>query len=277
MLMKLFKYDMKFSYRIMTFIYIIALALSVFFSGTLLLSQKLEYVSIFSVISFLPYMFSLLAVTLSGFLVVAVRTYKNLYTDEGYLTFTLPVTSAQIIWSKVLLYVFWQIAGILVLLLSTALPFVTVAYVQGVGGEIAGVLELAVDFVGFWARNMLGLDASKLAVLISVMVVNSLVVLVATPVSIVFSFTVGQLANRYRILLTFVAYYIYTLVMNTLLSVVESLFIAGDALLVPEANFNFDMTAFLYASTASVLIDIVITVAIFVISRNIMSKKLNLI
>ena len=277
MLMKLFKYDMKFSYRIMTFIYIIALALSVFFSGTLLLSQNLEYVSIFSVISFLPYMFSLLAVTLSGFLVVAVRTYKNLYTDEGYLTFTLPVTSAQIIWSKVLLYVFWQIAGILVLLLSTALPFVTVAYVQGVGGEMAGVLELAVDFVGFWARNMLGLDASKLAVLISVMVVNSLVVLVATPVSIVFSFTVGQLANRYRILLTFVAYYIYTLVMNTLLSVVESLFIAGDALLVPEANFNFDMTSFLYASTASVLIDIVITVAIFVISRNIMSKKLNLI
>lgn len=277
MLMKLFKYDMKFSYRIMTFIYIIALALSVFFSGTLLLSHKLEYISIFSVISFLPYIFALLAVTLSGFLVVAVRTYKNLYTDEGYLTFTLPVTSAQIIWSKVLLYAFWQIAGILVLLFSTALPFVTIAYMEGVGSEIVGIIELATDFGGFWARNMLGLDAEKLAIFILVVILNSLVVLVATPVSIVFSFTVGQLANRYRILLTFVAYYIYTLVMNMLLSVVESLFVAGDALLVPEASFNFDMTAFLSASLISVLIDIIITAVIFVISRNIMSKKLNLI
>lgn len=277
MLMKLFKYDMKFSYRIMTFMYIIALALSVFFSGTLILSQKLEYISIFSVISFLPYMFSLLAVTLSGFLVVAVRVYKNLYTDEGYLTFTLPVTSAQIIWSKVLLYIFWQIAGALVLLLSVALPIAAVAHLEGVGSDIVGIAELATDYFGFWLRNMFGLDKWNFAIFILMLAFSSIVALISTPISIVFSFSVGQLASRYRILLTFVAYYTYNLVMNTLMSIVVEPFLSENATLVPTTNFTFDMTAFLSASLASVFIDIIIVVIIFVISRNIMTKKLNLI
>ncbi len=277
MLMKLWKYDMKFSCRIMMFIYIVAVALSALFSATLLLSQKLEYISIFSVISFLPYMFALLAVTLSGFLVVAVRVYKNLYTDEGYLTFTLPVTSAQIIWSKVFLYVFWQIAGILVLLLSIALPIAAVAHLEGVGGDIVGIVELAADYFGFWLRNMFGFDKWNFAMFIMVFILSSIVALISTPISIVFSFSVGQLASRYRILLTFVTYYAYNLVMNTLMSIAVEPFLSGNTPLVPTTNFTFDMTAFLSTSLASVFVDIIITVIIFVISRNIMSKKLNLI
>ncbi len=277
MLMKLWKYDMKFSYRIMTFIYIISIALSAFFSATLLLAQKIEYVSIFSVISFLPYMFALFAVALSGFLVVAVRVYKNLYTDEGYLTFTLPVTSSQIIWSKVFLYIFWQVTGIIVLLLSMAMPLAALAHLEGIGSDVFGIIELAADYLGFSLRNMFGNDVRKLTVFILVAIFNGIIVLISTPITIVFSFSVGQLASRYRIVLTFVTYYAYTLVMNTLLSVVESLFIAGESLLVPSADFNFDMTAFLSASLASVFIDIIIAVIIFAVSRNIMSKKLNLI
>lgn len=277
MLMKLWKYDMKFSYRIMVFIYIIAIALSVFLSGTVLLSQKIEYVSIFSVISLLPYMFSLLAVSLSGMLILAIRVYKNLYTDEGYLTFTLPVTTAQLIWSKVLLYAFWQVASIFVFILSIALPLVTVAYLQGVGGDIAGIIELAVDYLGFMARTVWGLDAQKIVIFVAVIVVNYVVLLISTPVSIIFSFSIGQLANRYRLLITFIVYYAYNIVMNTVISIIESLFFVGNNLLVPETSLGFDMTSLISVSAISLVIDIVITILIFIISHNIMSKKLNLI
>ena len=275
MLMKLLKYDMKFSYRIMLFVYIVSIALSVFLSATLLLSQTVEYVSIFSLISFLPYMFSLFAIALSGFLIVAVRVYKNLYTDEGYLTFTLPVTSSQIIWSKVLLYGFWQIAGIIVLLVSIALPILTLAYSQGVG-EIVGVIELMIDYFSFIARTVLNLDAKSIALFFIILFVDFVVMLISTPVAIVFSFSVGQLTNRYRLLATFGVYYVYNLIMNTILSVIESIFITGEFLLAPETGINFSVTSFAQASLISLIIDIVVVVATFLISRHIMTKKLNL-
>ncbi len=277
MLTKLLKYDMKFSYRVMLFIYMAAIALSGFLSVTLLLSQTVEYISIFSLISFLPYMFSLFAVALSGFLVVAVRVYKNLYTDEGYLTFTLPVTSAQIIWSKVFLYGFWQITGMIVLLVSMALPVLTLAYSQGVGGEIVGIIELVIDYLGFWARTVLNLDAQMIAVFFAVLFLEFVVMLISTPVVIVFSFSVGQLANRYRLLATFGVYYVYNLIMNTIFSIVESTFIVVESLLVPGTSVSFDITSFVHASLISLTIDIVMVIFIFMISRHIMTKKLNLI
>lgn len=277
MLRKLFKYDMKFSYRAMLFIYLAAAALSVFLSATILLSQTVEYVSIFSLISFLPYMFSLFAVSLSGFLVVAVRVYKNLYSDEGYLTFTLPVTSAQIIWSKVLLYAFWQITGIIVLLISIVLPILTIAYSQGVSGDIVGIIELAADYLAFMARTVLNLDARSITLFFVILFVNFAVMLISTPIVIIFSFSVGQLASRYRLLATFGVYYVYNLVMNTILSVIESAFIAGESLLVPGSSINFDVTSFAQASLMSLIIDIVVVILLFLISRHIMTKKLNLI
>ena len=39
----------------------------------------------------------------------AIRFYKNLYTDEGYLMFTLPVSRSQLIWSKLIVSMAWGI------------------------------------------------------------------------------------------------------------------------------------------------------------------------
>lgn len=43
------------------------------------------------------------------------RFYKNLMCDEGYLTFTLPVTTTQILWSKLITAMIWTfISGIVI-------------------------------------------------------------------------------------------------------------------------------------------------------------------
>ena len=65
--------------------------------------------------------------------------------------------------------------------------------------------------------------------------------------------------------------------MNTVISIIESLFFVGNNLLVPETSLGFDMTSLISVSAISLVIDIVITILIFIISHNIMSKKLNLI
>lgn len=73
----------------------------------------------------MPFIIELAAEMLSGFsslfvgaslygtvIVLAYRYHKNFNTDEGYLTFTLPVKVDSLIWSKTLSGLLWMLAGI---------------------------------------------------------------------------------------------------------------------------------------------------------------------
>ncbi len=70
------------------------------------------------------------------------RFYKNKYTDEGYLTFTLPVTSLQIYWSSLLNMLLWMVIstavvvvmGIVIVLVGTAAEgLINMDIVEGFG------------------------------------------------------------------------------------------------------------------------------------------------
>lgn len=50
-----------------------------------------------------------------------VRFYKNLFTGEGYLTFTLPVTTNQHLWVKLLAALVWDTASLITALLSVCI------------------------------------------------------------------------------------------------------------------------------------------------------------
>lgn len=59
--------------------------------------------------SLMLYLASIMAATFGIMLYMAIRFYKNLYTDEGYLMHTLPVTPRQLIWSKGLVFFLWTL------------------------------------------------------------------------------------------------------------------------------------------------------------------------
>lgn len=46
------------------------------------------------------------------------RFYKSVMCDEGYLTFTLPVTTAQILWSKLITAVLWTLISLVTIFIS---------------------------------------------------------------------------------------------------------------------------------------------------------------
>ena len=58
------------------------------------------------------------------YIYIAYRFYKNVFTDQGYLTNTLPVTPGQIILSKMLNALLWIIIDVIVLVLSLCIIFV---------------------------------------------------------------------------------------------------------------------------------------------------------
>lgn len=53
-----------------------------------------------------------------------VRFYKNMVSDEGYLTFTLPAKVEQLVFSKLLVAVCWQITTMLLIVISALSVFV---------------------------------------------------------------------------------------------------------------------------------------------------------
>ena len=60
----------------------------------------------------------LCAFTLSATILIFVRFYKNFFTDEGYLTFTLPVRRSQLINSKLIMSILVNFSTLLVFLID---------------------------------------------------------------------------------------------------------------------------------------------------------------
>ena len=66
----------------------------------------------------------LIACTVAVFIVLIMRYYRNLYTDEGYLMNTLPVSPTQNLPAKTFVAVIWQVAALVALLISVFISVV---------------------------------------------------------------------------------------------------------------------------------------------------------
>ena len=102
MVKKLFKHEIKAYLRIMIPVYVCLLAVALlgrviqFFEADTFIYSFVNGSSIF------VYVVAIIACFGFSSVFSIVRFYKNLFTDEGYLTFTLPVKISQILNSKII-------------------------------------------------------------------------------------------------------------------------------------------------------------------------------
>ena len=88
--------------------------------------------------------FACVAGPVSTFIVGIIRFYTNLFTDEGQLTLTLPLSATQILLSKVLAALLWVFIDVVVLMLCSVLLFFGISGF----GSIAGILDGLAYFFG---------------------------------------------------------------------------------------------------------------------------------
>ncbi len=121
---------------------------------------------------------------------LVIRYYRNLYTSEGYLTFTLPVKTDMIIHSKV-------ITGSLWVFLSYVCTFIALITA---GAGFLRTMEVAGEDVGKAVREIcsfFGFTDPGFAVLILFMI---LITPVAGVLCLYFSVSVGQLWQSHKVL-----------------------------------------------------------------------------
>ncbi len=128
MLKKLFKYEWKFFWKVPATINLalaIITLLGVMFIISPLWELESELIGILMSTSLMFYYLSIFAGSIAVTVYIAIRFYRSAYTDEGYLTHTLPVTPRQIILSKLFVGVIWTFITGCVIAISVAVLIFT--------------------------------------------------------------------------------------------------------------------------------------------------------
>lgn len=224
MFKKLLKYDMLSVWRLWWLLAVSVLGLSV--AGSLVLRFVISNMedSRFAILTAFGMFFcviSLVAIVCSialTQLLIYYRFYKNFFTDEGYLTFTLPVSRRDLLLSKTLNALIWEVAHVLLLAVCLFI-FLLVSPPVGDSGRLLNtdIVVAMLDGVA-QAWNAIG---GWLIVYIIEGIVILLGMFVFSSSLIHFCITIGSVvAKKYKLLAAIGIYYLVNMLLSTVLQIV---------------------------------------------------------
>lgn len=125
------------------------------------------------------------------------RFYKNMLSDEGYLSFTLPVTVSQHLWSKVIASCVWTVVSIIFGLLVGGLFLASLNWHEAVDtlALMGRTFGLIIEDTGIWffLTALLMLFAALLQLSVSFLTYFS-------------AMSIGQCANKHKFLVSVAVY-----------------------------------------------------------------------
>lgn len=192
MLGKLLKHEMKALSRFLLPLHVIVLLMSVIghFTVTARADQYPRYFASFLI---LTYIVLLIAVSTGTFILVAMRFYKHLFTDEGYLTLTLPATVGEHLASKSIAAVIWFLIDLIVVMAAILLLCSTPGFLNSLPKLQS---EIYVQ-TGFTLKGFA-----------SIFLFMYLVELFSAPAYIYICVTIGQLFSSHRVLGAVISYFL---------------------------------------------------------------------
>ena len=205
-------------------------------------------------------------------IIIAVRFYKNLFSDEGYLTNTLPVTKGMHLLSKTIAGSLWCLIDTLLICLCAyilmAVPVIT--------EPLSAHWDEFIHLLGFQGQGDLNLFLLYMLLLSVVSAVGNVVIIEA---SIIF----GQLFNGHKVLGAVVAYFVITTITSIAATVAmgvqgilsDSIAMnSGTASMAPE---SIDLAGYLTdIMNLSLILSLCLTVILYLLSYFIMRRKINL-
>lgn len=274
MLGKLIKYEWKRIWKIPTLLLLIlwggAFISSLPFAGPLFESNG-EIMLILAAILWGIFIVASIGVSFGITIYVALQFYYSMYSDEGYLTHTLPVTPRQLLIAKGLVMTVWDIlcalgvvisylifGGMAVLLTDLEWARIWPQIVEVISSVFSSGGEILEAAGGSWSG------------LLAVGVIGSLVSLLLGTAHVMGAITLGQLAKKHKIGVAIAAGCIIAAVLSLLEGALQIPVMIGGYM--EWDMYNMMMTT----AWLSILFYAVVTVGLFIISENIIRKKLNL-
>ena len=205
---------------------------------------------------------------------IAVRFYRTMYTDEGYLLHTLPVTKHQILISKLLVSSIWAFFIYVAMFASVVLfvVFMVEAISPGSVGEMLADLPGVFDEIWRVLGTLSGRDRIELAHLLVSALLGLLIGLPASLATIFGAISLGQLFSKHRVLMAILCYAGINIAVSVVTAIVRSVSYTGLFI------YDFDQVLGYFSTflDLSLVMNILIGVGFYFLSFFITSKKLNM-
>ena len=227
-----------------------------------------DWLNIVSGLTLLLYVILLAGASFGTLIFLVVHFYRTMYTDEGYLIHTLPVTKHRILVSKILVGGLWMLFVALSILLSVFLLCMTML------SAILGEQEMAM----FWRELVPHMDElfymmrEELDVDLAVWLAVGAVKLIITPfvtLTILFgAVSMGQLFGKHRVLMAIISYICINMAIRVVGSVIQGILMV----------FLYESAGrYIRAATdISFLINLAAAGVLYFVSWHVTSKKLNM-
>lgn len=229
MLGKLFKYEWK-GFRFPLLIMLIVLIGTTILTCGIIVGIDPKYddavvgFSVMSLVfSLLLYYFGIIGCSLGVILIIAIRFYKTCYSDQGYLTHTLPVSTQKLLNVKI-------ISSFAMVLLTTLATVVTVFIILNVGmNHIISIAiaegneyytvgearrEISIQMSRFFGefREEFGISLGWYSVY---MIVYFIIAMLSNVITILGCVSLGQLYAKHRVIGAILAYIVVQFIMQT--------------------------------------------------------------
>ncbi len=199
-------------------------------------------------------------------ILIYVRYYKHFFSDEGYLTFTLPVKRRTLFTAKVFNGVIWNALTVLVILVSVIIMFCFMQPTPNVDTIPPEVTEPIISAGWIFAYI---LEALALIIISAFSSVLSMYLIITVGATIV---------RKNKVIVSIGIAYgasIVTSILSYILVFIGMLYVASAIALFPEAPSNLGLLIFLIIALV-IAVSFTIAVALGLISIRIIERKLNL-
>lgn len=270
---KLIKYDFMSFFRLLLPVQLVIIGIAVI-NRIIQIFERYDTVSyeiVFTSSIVLLVIASIVAIVMC-FIIAIVRFYQGMYSNEGYLSNTLPVTPAQHLWSKLLTSMIFAVGTFFAIFIA-----VNIATLGDVGAELykAGGYLFARGFSFLHGHLILYMLEGIVFLLLSEAV---------SFLMVYFCISVGQLANRKKILLAFGVYfglYVLAQIASTIIIILGVIlsgtpFIEALGKAIGDFATSHPIATVHIAMLIAIIVNAVFGLVYFLISRAIINRRLNL-
>ena len=227
------------------------------------------------------YVIMLLASTWGMLIYLGIRFFRSMYTDEGYLSHTLPVTANQLLLSKVLVSGLWYLfisvgigVSVLALILSTVMGVYNIGELSSelaqYNGNIWAFLSDGIYELGRFYEEQMGLNLLHYGI---TMLLTFVVGPFTAMITLFGSLTIGQLSSKHKGLMGILTYAGITILSSIVGSTVQSVFMFSAGVMSSSSGFSMTSNA---AYDINILTSVLIAAVMYGISYYILNRKLNL-
>ncbi len=273
MLKNLIKYEWKSVWKILIVInaFTIFATLAGMFAMYALVSDATfisDMSSVVIVLLFLFYYLTIIGVSFSMSIYIGIRFYRSLYTDEGYLMHTLPVTKRQLVISRLLVHTCcMMITGMFVMLsiVMLFLPLLSEIFATSTFSASSVITELI-------RNSMDAFGIHTMAAVILIWTVAGVIGQVSGILAIYCAVSLGQTFQKHKVMASILCYigiYFLLQTINSILMMPQMVLYMGDK----ELNMASYLNGTLLTTS---IVSLFTGIAFYLITLYIMNKKLNL-